>query len=101
MFEQPEYILFWGGFEDIRPHHSGKKIICGHTVQTSGLPSNLGFAICIDTWVDGSGWLTCLDVNNNKIWQANQKGEKRQGYLSSTGIFMEVVSNQSYQDIKD
>ncbi|WP_353931834.1 hypothetical protein WJM97_04415 [Okeanomitos corallinicola TIOX110] len=77
-------MLFWGGFEDATPHDSGKKMVCGHTSQTSGFPNDLGSAICIDTWVDGLGWLTCLDVTNGEIWQANQKGKKRQGYLSST-----------------
>ena len=81
LHQQPEYMLFWGGFEDSLPHYSGKKMVCGHTVQTSGLPCDLGFAICIDTWVDGGGWLTCLDVNSGEIWQANQKGEKRHIYL--------------------
>ncbi|NES99852.1 MAG: serine/threonine protein phosphatase [Sphaerospermopsis sp. SIO1G1] len=80
--QQPEYMLMWGGFEESLPHYSGKTMICGHTVQTSGLPRNLGFAICIDTWVDGSGWLTCLDVNSGEIWQASQQGETRRGCLN-------------------
>jgi serine/threonine protein phosphatase 1 len=41
------------------------------------VPVNLGHAICIDTWVYGEGWLTCLDVTSGKVWQANQAGQLR------------------------
>jgi serine/threonine protein phosphatase 1 len=59
------------------PHGSGKIMICGHTAQKSGEPLNLGHAVCIDTWVYGLGWLTCLEVETGKIWQANQQGALR------------------------
>ncbi len=52
-------------------------MICGHTSQKDGLPLNIGYAMCIDTWVYGTGWLTALEVNSGQIWQANQKGETR------------------------
>ena len=42
---------------------------------------NVGHAVCLDTWVYGSGWLTCLDVKSGKLWQANRKGEAREGQL--------------------
>ena len=64
-----------------RPHVSGKTMICGHTRQENGLPCNLGHAICIDTWVYGDGWLTCLDVEEGTCWQANQRGETRMLHL--------------------
>jgi serine/threonine protein phosphatase 1 len=63
-------------------------MICGHTSQKSGRPLNLGHAVCIDTWVYGRGWLTCLDVQTGKLWQANQAGETRTAWLDdcdSTG----------------
>jgi hypothetical protein len=44
-----------------RPHESGKTMICGHRVPQSGRPLLLDRAICIDTWVYGDGWLTCLE----------------------------------------
>jgi serine/threonine protein phosphatase 1 len=73
--EQPEGMLFWRKFSEQKPHYSGKTMICGHTRQTSGQPLYLDHGICIDTWVYGEGWLTCLDVISGKIWQTNQKGE--------------------------
>jgi serine/threonine protein phosphatase 1 len=77
--EQPDYMLFWEKLEafDHRPHESGKTMICGHSVQRSGLPLVIKRAVCIDTWVYGDGWLTCLDVGSNKYWQANQRGQTR------------------------
>jgi serine/threonine protein phosphatase 1 len=58
-------------------------MICGHTAQKTGKPLNLGHSICIDTWVYGAGWLTCLDVDTGEYWQARQSGEHRRGHLSS------------------
>jgi serine/threonine protein phosphatase 1 len=80
--EQPRYLLLWEKLGDNpRPHQSGKVMVCGHTSQKSGLPLNLGHAICIDTWVYGQGWLTCLDVTTGKVWQANQRGESRSAHI--------------------
>jgi serine/threonine protein phosphatase 1 len=79
--DQPDYMLFWEPLHDPRPHRSGKVMVCGHTRQSSGLPLNMGHAICIDTWVYGRGWLTCLDVSTGRIWQANQLGQLRTGWL--------------------
>jgi serine/threonine protein phosphatase 1 len=73
--------LFWEKFYDPPPHVSGKIMVCGHTAQKSGLPKNLGHAVCIDTWVYGDGWLTCLDIATGRFWQANQKRESRRGNL--------------------
>jgi serine/threonine protein phosphatase 1 len=79
--DQPEFMLYWEPLYQSRPHESGKTMICGHTAQKSGVPKNLGHAICIDTWVYGAGWLTALDVATGDYWQANQKGESRLGNL--------------------
>lgn len=81
MEEQQERDLFWERFDFIAPHNSGKKIVCGHTAQKSGVPDDVGFAVCIDTWVYGQGWLTCLDVASGEYWQANEEGESRTGRL--------------------
>lgn len=81
--EQPDAMLFWERFHNPLPHCSGKIMVCGHTHQMSGLPLNLSHAICIDTWVYGDGWLTCLDVKSGKIWQANQAGEQRESWLEA------------------
>ncbi|MFM6194689.1 MAG: metallophosphoesterase family protein [Planktothrix sp.] len=69
-------------FYSAKPHISGKTMICGHTRQTNGKPLNLGYAICIDTWVYGKGWLTGLDVNTGQIWQANQLGQSRTAWIA-------------------
>lgn len=79
---QSSYMLRWMPFVDPAPHYSGKVMVCGHTSQSSGLPKALDFAVCIDTWVYGCGWLTCLDVVSGKIWQANEKGAMRTLTLS-------------------
>ncbi len=87
---QPDDVLFWESFTDRGPHESGKIMICGHTQQRSGVPLNLGYAVCIDTWAYGDGWLTCLDVTTGQLWQANQKGERRRAHLDdflSEGYF--------------
>jgi serine/threonine protein phosphatase 1 len=77
LFEQPDYMLFWERFEASAPHISGKVMVCGHTSQKTGLPANLGHAVCIDTWACGRGWLSCLDVGNGQLWQTNQAGQQR------------------------
>jgi serine/threonine protein phosphatase 1 len=80
--QQPEHQLFWDKFANPHPHCSGKTMVCGHTSQKNGKPVNLGYAICLDTWACGQGWLTCLDVYGGQIWQANQKGEVQRGNIN-------------------
>lgn len=79
--DQPDYMLYWETLEagTWRPHESGKTMVCGHSVQRSGRPLVLKHAICIDTWVYGDGWLTCLDVDLEVYWQANERGQTRVG----------------------
>jgi serine/threonine protein phosphatase 1 len=79
--EQPEFILYWEKFHNPPKHESGKIMVCGHTPQKSGLPRNLGHAVCIDTNAWNHGWLTCLDVATHRIWQANEAQETRMGWL--------------------
>jgi serine/threonine protein phosphatase 1 len=83
MDEQPGHMLRWETIDEFSsaPHSSGKVLVCGHTQQRSGLPLNLGHAICIDTRVYGGGWLTCLDVATGRLWQANQAGRVRTLWL--------------------
>jgi len=79
--QQPYENLFWAKFKSPSPHQSGKVMICGHTSQKNGQPVNLGYAICIDTWACGEGWLTALDVNTGQVWQANQQGETQTAHI--------------------
>lgn len=79
--QQPLHMLYWKYCDDIRPHKSGKRIICGHTSQKSGLIRDLGFAVCIDTDACGGKWLTCLDVTTNQYWQSNELRDIQTGKL--------------------
>lgn len=75
---QDVHALCWRKLSATRePHVSGKTLVCGHTAQKTGLPLDLGHTICIDTWVYGDGWLSCLEVGGGQIWQANQAGKRR------------------------
>ncbi|MEM1447349.1 MAG: metallophosphoesterase family protein [Planctomycetota bacterium] len=69
--------LLWDKFYDPEPHVSGKTMIAGHTSQKTGEVLDLGHAVCIDTWACGQGWLTCLEPETGRIWQANQAGQTR------------------------
>jgi serine/threonine protein phosphatase 1 len=82
MEDQPTDVLHWQPVAAwVPPHRSGKVLVCGHTSQKSGEVLHLGHLICIDTFAHGGGWLTCLEVGRNRIWQANQRGQVRSGYL--------------------
>lgn len=76
--EQTMEWLLWRRIHDAGgPHVSGKAMICGHTAQRSGLPLVTPYAVCIDTWAFGEGWLTGYDVHAGVFVQANQAGETR------------------------
>lgn len=87
MKDQDDLALFWEKLSDPRPHRSGKTVICGHTAQHDGVPrafstpKHSAHTICIDTWVYGDGWLTCLDIEEGRYWQGNEAGQTRSGQL--------------------
>jgi serine/threonine protein phosphatase 1 len=85
--QQSRALLYWDKLcLTQRPHLSGKVMVCGHTRQRSGLPLSLGHTVCIDTGIyEPTGWLTCLDVLTGEFWQANQRGEVRDGWLEEIG----------------
>jgi len=87
MNEQQGLMLRWGAIDRLSsvPHCSGKVVVCGHTQQRSGLPLNLGHAVCIDTAAYANGWLTCLDVTTGLIRQANKSGRVRSLWLDEIG----------------
>jgi serine/threonine protein phosphatase 1 len=74
--------MLWEKLSKPVTHISGKIVVCGHTVQISGVPVSWGKTVCIDTgaYVEG-GWLTCLDVDSGCYWQANEFGKIRGGWL--------------------
>ncbi len=83
MDDQPGRLLYWEFLDQLKPHKSGKQIICGHNPQRSGKIKNLGFALCIDTAPATGGWLTALDINAGNYWQANERGQARRGALET------------------
>ena len=84
--EQPDSSLYWRRYRDPQRHCSGKIMVCGHTIQESGEPANNGDAVCIDTWAYGEGWLTCLDVASETVWQANEGRQTRTFSLTKTDL---------------
>lgn len=82
--QQSENVIYWERLIICHPHISGRRMICGHTPQHEGVPLNFGYAVGIDTYAYGTGWLTCLDVDSEDgtYWQANQLGEFRTGKLT-------------------
>ena len=70
--------LRWASLPAVPARHcSGKVAVVGHTPQKNGEVLDLGFLQCIDTFCHGGGWLTALEVNTGKVWQANEAGEWR------------------------
>jgi serine/threonine protein phosphatase 1 len=77
--EQPWGGLRWASLPPVpKPHCSGKVAVVGHTPQKSGEILDLGYLKCIDTFCNGGGWLTGLEVGTGKVWQANLAGEVRE-----------------------
>jgi serine/threonine protein phosphatase 1 len=82
MADQSSLSLRWEPFCDPGPHVSGKVLVCGHTIQKSGHPRNIGHAVCIDTGAFlKDGWLTCLAAEDAIIYRANQFGRVRASFL--------------------
>ncbi|WP_337176538.1 metallophosphoesterase family protein [Paludisphaera sp.] len=79
MHRQPASLLRWHSLRDgvPRAHYSGRKVIAGHTSQKGGKILNLGHIVCIDTYCHGGGWLTALDVDKARVWQADRGGKLR------------------------
>jgi serine/threonine protein phosphatase 1 len=73
--------LLWRSFHDITPHPSGKRVICGHTSQTSGLPLYTDYAVCIDTCCYETGSLSALNVDTDEVIQADDQGQTRRFLL--------------------
>jgi serine/threonine protein phosphatase 1 len=76
---QPDFALFWEHLTAHMPspHISGKTAVLGHTPQRSGEVLDVDHLICLDTFCCGGGWLTAMDVERRKVWQADRNGEFR------------------------
>ena len=85
MEDQPLAVLYECPFSDPKPHCSGKIMVGGHTAQNSGVPLVTRYAICLDTWCSGGGWLSCLDLGSGQVHQANQGRTTRVVRLPAPG----------------
>lgn len=79
MEEQDVGMLRWESLREYRPgpHQSGKRVVLGHSSQKTGEILDLGHLVCIDTFCFGGGWLTALDVESGRVWQADRDGRLR------------------------
>jgi serine/threonine protein phosphatase 1 len=77
--EQHWPLLRWHSLRDHvpGPHVSGKTAVVGHTSLKDGEVLDLGHLICIDTYCWGGGWLTALDAETGRVWQADRQGRLR------------------------
>lgn len=83
--QQDQETYYYQRFYSQEPHHSGKTVVCGHTIQ-GDLPTRLEHAICLDTCAYGGGWLSALDLDTGRIWQTNQRGDSRELALSDLPV---------------
>lgn len=60
-----------------QPYAPPRRVICGHTPRQDGYPWELPGWVCIDTDCHRGGWLTCLDIDNDAVCQANEAGMTR------------------------
>ena len=82
MDDQPEYLLRWALLEPPypSPHASGKKVVVGHTEQSSGEPLDLGHVVCLDTACWRHGWLTAMEMHTRQLWQFSRWGVSRSAF---------------------
>ncbi len=80
--EQNAQREIWTRCTGMRPHVSGKRVICGHTPQPGGRIGVYQWGLCLDTDCCRGEWLTCLDVESGEYWQANEGGGTRGGKLN-------------------
>lgn len=81
---QPDELIFWQHVLENPPaaHESGKTAIVGHTPQADGEILDLGHLKVIDTYCYGDQWLTALEIETGKVYQANSMGEFRADQLA-------------------
>jgi len=75
--QSPEWLRWIKLSGEEPPHASGRRVVCGHTPQKNDFPLVFPGWVCLDTCAYGGGYLTCLDVERNVLYQARQTGETR------------------------
>jgi serine/threonine protein phosphatase 1 len=81
LHEQSDLWLYWEFLEWPIAWPDGRTLVVGHTRQKSGKILDLGSTICIDTFAQGGGMLTCLHAETGHFWQANILGRVSEGDL--------------------
>ncbi len=97
LVHQPRQALLWRvtHASTAVAHCSGKVALVGHTPQRSGEVLNLGFLCCIDTNCVRGGWLTALEVEKGRIWQADQAGNLRSRFMNPATIVAPGLTSRS------
>ena len=71
--KQNEMSCLWNRFDQIKPHMSGKRVVCGHTIQRDG-PRENDHAICIDTGSFlSNGYITAMIIDGDTITYKSSK----------------------------
>ena len=73
--------LFWDRFRDLQAREDGNFLICGHTPQETRRPGTTEGHVCLDTGGVHGGYLTALEVETGKYYQANEEGGMRDGQI--------------------
>lgn len=75
----PEQTSRWLRWEHLTgmeyAYESGRRVICGHTQQKSGLPLIWNGWVCLDTGAYRLNPLTCLEVGSNLVYRADETGK--------------------------
>jgi len=79
--EQNKHHLFWKKYETPELYSDDKTIICGHTSRKNGKIADFGHTICLDTYVYGGKWLSCLNVETKEYIKSNNEGKVNIGKL--------------------
>ncbi len=65
--EQNKDSCLWARFNEIKPHKSGKIVVCGHTPQYGGHVDS-GYKVCIDTAsYKVNGFITAMVIDGGKV----------------------------------
>jgi serine/threonine protein phosphatase 1 len=77
--DQHDEVLLWAHIRDEPPppHASGKRAFVGHTPQLDGEIRSYPHVVLMDTFCYGGMWLSAMDVETEKVWQADNHGRLR------------------------
>lgn len=79
--EQNKHHLYWKKYLVPEMYSENEIVICGHTARKNGEIANFGHTICIDTFVHGGQWLSCINVETGDFIKTNEKKKLVRGTL--------------------